>query len=291
LKRAYPDRRKLEAQCISAVAFVRNESDVLEQPCWVMLINVVAMDMLKSKIPPVKNARMEMDIRTRPRIPVPDEDPYSIAVRNGRMEMDIRTRPRIPVPDEDPYFLKGSRSSGSSSKGDRSRDRPPKLPPRDAIAYGHPMPKPDYEGPPVMEEAKFRQQFEQRNNKKADKKHDDPYYCGLRARIPNFAKSKQQKEKESKYAAIGREIPGHPNVWHRGYEQGVPQNKIAMDPIYAGFSRTRPFERNPTNRVPSQQPGGDYETDYSHIYGRLPLPYGRFRQYPSPSHPTGRQIY
>jgi len=52
LKRAYPDRRKLEAQCISAVAFVRNEPDVLEQPCWVMLINVVAMDMLKSKIPP-----------------------------------------------------------------------------------------------------------------------------------------------------------------------------------------------------------------------------------------------
>ncbi len=35
----------------------------------------------------------------------------------------------------------GSRSSGSSSKGDRSRDRPPKLPPRDANIYGHPMPK------------------------------------------------------------------------------------------------------------------------------------------------------
>merc|ERR1712168_1339527 len=66
LKRAYPDRRKLEAQCISAVAFVRNEADILEQPCWVMLINVVAMDMLKSKIPPVKNERAErsaMDIR------------------------------------------------------------------------------------------------------------------------------------------------------------------------------------------------------------------------------------
>ena len=39
-------------QCISAVAFVKNESDILEQPCWVMLINIVAMDMLKSKIPP-----------------------------------------------------------------------------------------------------------------------------------------------------------------------------------------------------------------------------------------------
>ena len=31
---------------------------------------------------------------------------------------------------------------------------------------------------------------------------DDPYYCGLRARIPNFAKTKAQKDKESaRYAA------------------------------------------------------------------------------------------
>ena len=43
---------RLIFQCISSVAFVKNESDILEQPCWVMLINVVAMDMLKSKIPP-----------------------------------------------------------------------------------------------------------------------------------------------------------------------------------------------------------------------------------------------
>jgi len=232
LKRAYPDRRKLEAQCISAVAFVRNEPDILEQPCWVMLINVVAMDMLKSKIPPVKNDR------------------------GG--PMDIRNRPRIPVPDEDPYSIAGSRSSGSSGKGDRSRDRPPKLPPRDASVYGHPIPKPDYEGQHAIEEAKFRQQLEQRN-KRADKKHDDPYYCGLRARIPNFAKSKSQKERESKYAAIGRDVPGHPNVWHRGYDQGMPQGKMAhMDPIYAGFSRTRPFDRNPTNRVPAQQNVGAF---------------------------------
>jgi len=239
LKRAYPDRRKLEAQCISAVAFVRNEPDILEQPCWVMLINVVAMDMLKSKIPPVKNDRGGMDIRNRPGIPVPDEDPYSIA---------------------------GSRSSGSSGKAERGRDRPPKLPPRDSAVYGQPIPKPDYDGQ-VMEEAKFRQQLEQRN-KPHEKKHDELYYCGLRARIPNFAKSKSQKDREAKYAAIGRDAPGHPNVWHRGYEQqqqqhrGMPQNKIAMDPIYAGFSRTRPFDRNPTNRVPSKQPGAisDWDT-------------------------------
>ena len=52
LKRAYPDRRRLECQCISAVAFVRSGEELLDSPCWIMLINVVAMDMLKSKMPP-----------------------------------------------------------------------------------------------------------------------------------------------------------------------------------------------------------------------------------------------
>lgn len=280
LKRAYPDRRKLECQCISSVAFVKNEDDILQTPCWVMLINVVAMDMLKSKIPPVKNDR----------------------------SVDIRNRPRIPVPDEDPYSVAGSGSSGSSGPGarERSKDKPPKLPPRDNSIYGpNHIPKPDYEQQ-AMDESRFRQQLEARNKqgKKAEKKHDDPYYCGLRARIPNFAKSKAQKEKESKYAGINGNRPrgdmgGHPMAWpgpHGGYIDNVPKGinlnppPNHPDPIYAGF-RSRPFERNPTTRVPAQQPRGDYESDYSHIYGRLPLPYGRFRQYPSPSHPSSRQMY
>lgn len=55
LRRAYPDRRRLETQCLSAVAFVRAENDILECPIWVLIINVVAMDMLKSKLPPGTN--------------------------------------------------------------------------------------------------------------------------------------------------------------------------------------------------------------------------------------------
>jgi len=252
LKRAYPDRRKLECQCISSVAFVKNETEILEQPCWVMLINVVAMDMLKSKIPPVKNDRSAVDIRNRPRIPVPDEDPYSVA---------------------------GSGSSGSSGPGrERSKDKPPKLPPRDNAIYGpNHIPKPDYEQQ-AMDESRFRQQLEARNKqgKKNEKKHDDPYYCGLRARIPNFAKSKAQKEKESKYAGVGggRDIGGHPMVWHgpqRGYLDNVPKGMNLNappnhpDPIYAGF-RTRPFERNPTTRVPAQQHRGAF-TEWETYWG------------------------
>lgn len=264
LKRAYPDRRKLECQCISAVAFVKNETDILEQPCWVMLINIVAMDMLKSKIPPVKNER----------------------------PVDIRNRPRIPVPDEDPYSVAGSGSSGSSGVRERSKDKPPKLPPRDSI-YGphgpHNIPKPDYEQQ-LMDESRFRQQLEARNNKskKNDRKHDDPYYCGLRARIPNFAKSRAQKEKEreklergeSKYAGVGamRDIGGpggHHVVWggpQRGYMDNVPKgiNMTAPaghpDPIYAGFAR--PFERNPTTRVPNQPHRGAF-TEWETYWGKM----------------------
>lgn len=52
IRRAYPDRRRLECQCLSAIAFVKSEPELLECPIWVLIINVVAMDMLKSKFPP-----------------------------------------------------------------------------------------------------------------------------------------------------------------------------------------------------------------------------------------------
>lgn len=54
LRRAYPDRRKLENQCVCCVAFVKDSSDLLDLPVWIMIINIVAMDMLKSKLPPSK---------------------------------------------------------------------------------------------------------------------------------------------------------------------------------------------------------------------------------------------
>jgi len=269
MRRAYPDRRKLECQCISAIAFVRNEQDILDSPCWIMLINIVAMDMLKSKMPPIKNPRPAIDIRNRPRIPVPDEDPYSIA---------------------------GSGSSGSSGNGnrERSRDKPPKLPPRDNSIYatgGLAKMKPDYDH---MEDHQHAPRFKGETRGKQSKK-DDPYYCGLRARIPNFAKSKVQKEKESsrmaqqqqqqqqqqspasaaaaahaaeRAALSPNQVHGqHPMAaWHHqggghhnGGGNGAPTRVPPVHPgniqaanaaAAAGFAfRNRPFERNPTTWV------------------------------------------
>ena len=77
-------------------------------------------------------------------------------MKNPRSAIDIRNRPRIPIPDEDPYSIAGSGSSGGSSGNgngphgqhgygphggrERSRDKPPKLPPRENIygTAGHP---------------------------------------------------------------------------------------------------------------------------------------------------------
>ncbi|XP_075676610.1 uncharacterized protein LOC113790088 isoform X2 [Dermatophagoides pteronyssinus] len=54
LKSAYPDRYRLEQQCIIIIGFVRDHPDsILDMPCYVMLINIVALDMLKSKLNPV----------------------------------------------------------------------------------------------------------------------------------------------------------------------------------------------------------------------------------------------
>ncbi|XP_075591584.1 uncharacterized protein LOC124491911 isoform X2 [Dermatophagoides farinae] len=54
LKSAYPDRSRLEQQCIVIIGFVRDNPDsILDMPCYVMLINIVALDMLKSKLNPV----------------------------------------------------------------------------------------------------------------------------------------------------------------------------------------------------------------------------------------------
>lgn len=51
LRSSYPDRRRLENQCINIIAFVKDANDVLNLPVWCMVINIVALDMLKSKIP------------------------------------------------------------------------------------------------------------------------------------------------------------------------------------------------------------------------------------------------
>lgn len=70
LSRAYPDRRRLETQCLSVLSFVKTENEILDCPIWILIVNVVAMDMLKSKLPPgesdmLRGAFLAISSRTR----------------------------------------------------------------------------------------------------------------------------------------------------------------------------------------------------------------------------------
>ena len=51
MRGSYPDRRRLELQCFTTISFVQQEADALETACWIMVINIVALDMLKNKLP------------------------------------------------------------------------------------------------------------------------------------------------------------------------------------------------------------------------------------------------
>lgn len=150
LKKAYPDRRKLESQCISAISFVKDCPELIDCSCWVMIINIVALDMLRSEFPPVSKRSSTDKINDRRQLPI-DEDPYS-----------------VPVSSFDQ-----SRSSDTLKE-----PKPPKLPPRDLNRV--PVPTPDYDD---WKREKPLHRVPQQSGFK-----DDPYYCGMKARVPNFGK-------------------------------------------------------------------------------------------------------
>lgn len=168
LKCAYPDRRKLEDQCISCIAFVKDANDVLDVPVWVMIINIVALDMLRTKLPPIVNNR-------RP---------------NNLVAMFDRSK---SFQDEDPYSLpaNGSSSSGGSGGNSKSNSRPPELPPRDVFGKNAPinLPKPDY-----GDDSENNFLVRQKTKTEINNKFEDPYYCGFKARVPNFVKRSTQSQ-------------------------------------------------------------------------------------------------
>ncbi|CAK1602356.1 unnamed protein product [Parnassius mnemosyne] len=285
LRRSYPDRRRLETQCLSAIAFVKSDADLLECPIWVLVINVVAMDMLKSKLPPVQRP---LDIKNRPRIPIPDEDPYSIASSNAN----------------------GSGSSGSSGgyghgnghgnghgvvaatreqlmmqMGQRRGDKPPKLPPRENGYGPADIPKPDYDD--IEVNGRVPSQFPRGKSDKGkdNKKYDDPYYCGLRARVPNFVKANGAKHvlptmterlslKEvpvpSKRYSVAHAHPGP-------FPQHMPPFAHAPMPA-AALWHARSYESGID---------GEHYDPYA-LYGRLPVP---GRGFPPPPAPNARQMF
>lgn len=290
LRRAYPDRRRLECQCLSAVGFVKQEAELLDCPIWVLIINVVAMDMLKSKLPPVKRA---VDIRNRPRIPIPDEDPYSIAGAGSGASSGSSSGTAAVIGNGG--LVAATREQLLAQQRGRTTDKPPKLPPRDNALYPHDIPKPDYDDTHeeenedrLADERKFtctRGSGQKLSSKDNNKKYDDPYYCGLRARVPNFVKSSKSKDNKAppqppttinRYSSSVMSISAsnshlsassHSNGNHHHHQLHHQQLQQQQQPQQ---------QQNPLMwHARSYDSGMDSEfldSPYNHIYGRLPIP-------------------
>jgi len=218
MKRAYPDRLKLECQCISTIAFAKNEPELLDSPIWVMLINVVALEMLKAKMPQQDGILVSG---------------HGVASRPG-VRHSSEPRKRFPASgssDEDPYSLTPSGSSGSSGKGKSGQEQNSRFPPGDKeffgpqnwaknarpVEYSDDMDESDMTTANTLSKKQAvnggntntatksimrpsRKTNEENHRSRAKmlavansaSKNDDPYYCGLRARVPNFVNGKQQ---------------------------------------------------------------------------------------------------
>ena len=107
--------RKLERQCISMISF-GSSTDILDCPIWILCINVVAMEMLRTKIPPSMHTIKYLSIAVR--YTSKKEFIFSVSGRGGGL-LDNRGHLGAGAgsSDEDPYSVAGSGSSGSSGNG------------------------------------------------------------------------------------------------------------------------------------------------------------------------------
>ncbi|XP_021185619.3 uncharacterized protein LOC110372922 isoform X1 [Helicoverpa armigera] len=294
LRRSYPDRRRLETQCLSAIAFVKSDNDLLDCPIWVLIINVVAMDMLKSKLPPVQRL---LDIKNRPRIPIPDEDPYSIASSNANGSGSSGSSGGYGHNGHNGHQNNGhgvvaaTREQLMMQMGQRRGDKPPKLPPRENGYGPADIPKvrgykPDYddiEG----HDGRVPTQFPRGKSDKGkdNKKYDDPYYCGLRARVPNFVKTNGAKVLPSMTERLTlKEAPVPSKRYSVAHAHPGP-----FPPHMAPFAHA-PMPPQALWHARSYESGIDGEQHYDPyaLYGRLPMP---GRGFPPPPAPHARHMF
>ncbi|XP_060526858.1 uncharacterized protein LOC132702316 [Cylas formicarius] len=241
LKRSYPDRKRLELQCVTAIVFVKAEAELLKSPLWLLLVNIVALDMLKSRLSPGPEMA--------PPDPVPDENPYSVASHS-----------------------KASSSSVLDIRAASSRaDEPPLLPPRKNPAESAGPPFPPYENTTLKRIPSAKGAKPKIKDRKGV---DDPYYCGLRARIPNFVAKltgrrsaprpqprstiEQHVRKLSQAQQPRNSRDSSAGLWHaRSLESGL-DSVLSHSPYNHMFYRLH----LPLRGFPPQEPGSLYVGDW-----------------------------
>jgi len=114
LCRPYPDKRKLEQQCFSIIGLARDADEVLDLPCWVMVINIVAIEMLNERFPLMSyqssNFPDSMLMDTSQRRPGQPPNFVSIFEQNNTNSNPDRSK-EDSNKEEDPYSLPANAST------------------------------------------------------------------------------------------------------------------------------------------------------------------------------------
>jgi len=72
----YPNRQKLEAQCIVPLVFAKSSAQLLSCPSWVMVVNIVGLEMLRQKLKPARSSPPAS--AQRPMMPPPQATPPGV---------------------------------------------------------------------------------------------------------------------------------------------------------------------------------------------------------------------
>lgn len=161
LKSAYPNRRKLENQCMCAIVFVKDSTSLLDVPSWILLINIVALDLLKSRLPTVvvpvvttttttsssgvnSYGVRNYDSPVKPLLrfnssgynsrSASDEDPYSILLPSTNSSSSSSQEVTTSKDKKSGRIIQSHLSNSSSESV--SDHKPPELPPRDFTKGG-----------------------------------------------------------------------------------------------------------------------------------------------------------
>jgi len=225
MKRQNPERNKLETQCISTIAFVKNEPEVLDSPIWILLINIVALEMLGAKMPKPSGRYMGGEqagaVRMNPDHAQGANQHQHQAGKTGKQILNgtLKRTNHSGSSDEDPYSLTPSGSSGSSGKGLRERstdgtgtgirNNQEKFGPQNWTSPSRGIPN-DLSDDYVEDEINTREKGGGRSRARIIKKsedkrfnNDDPYYCGYSARVPTYTNKKQTRERAASREVVG----------------------------------------------------------------------------------------
>ncbi|XP_015782980.1 uncharacterized protein LOC107360770 isoform X2 [Tetranychus urticae] len=276
LRSAYPDRRRLENQCINVIAFVKDATDVLDLPVWIMVVNIVALDMLKSKLPQVcyrnENVPKFVNVFTKPE---QDEDPYSVP------SLPTSKRPQITSGKQSNHRVNANNNTAlitsavnnnnnvnvnnvnNNNNSKTSDAKPPELPPRDFAKIKKTKEKKIPSMFKSLVRGESRKQTAATPAPKKEVDYEDPYYCGMQARVSHFAVPRERKP-----AAGLTSLQDMRKSHSSGYLNSLFNPSSNFNP-YRGGSSYYSYYDSTFESDPYMSSGDGYDT-YAPLYGRTP---------------------